>query len=112
MSHYTNIQWTKLPQFIKSIRISPKTEEDSSENPRLAGILLPNKVHLVSLAVVDFQFGEGCGRFLDELAAAETTSVRKQFLLEVFRDPLFDYDIVSIALFTLAHDSSRFGQAQ
>lgn len=50
----------KLPQFLKSIRISPKTVEDLGENPRLAGIFLPDKIHLISLAVVDFQFGEGC----------------------------------------------------
>lgn len=50
----------KLPQFIKSIRTSPKTAEESSKDPRLAGILLPDEIHLISLAVVDFEFCKGC----------------------------------------------------
>lgn len=48
----------KTPSIHQSICQSQKAEE-SSKDPRLAGTLLPDQIHFISLAVVDFEFGEG-----------------------------------------------------
>jgi hypothetical protein len=71
----------------------------SSEDPGpSSGTLLADQIHLVLLAVVDLEFGQRGGGLGDQLALAEASGVREQFLLELLGDPLFYDDVVAVAL--------------
>lgn len=63
-----------------------------------ARTLLPHKIHLLLVSVVDLEFGQRAGVLSDQPAFAQPTGVCEQLFLEVFGDPLLDDNVVGVDL--------------
>lgn len=73
--------------------------QQSCENPRTtARALLPHKIHLVLMPVVDFQLRQRAGILRDQSTVAQTSGVCEELILEVLGDILLDNDVVRVNL--------------
>lgn len=84
---------------IKKCKLQIYIPQQSCEDPRTtARALLPHKVHLVLMPVVDLQLRQRAGILRDQSTVAQTSGVRKKLILEVLGDPLLDDDVVGVDL--------------
>lgn len=60
--------------------------------------LLPHKIHLVLIPVIHLELGQIVRVLRDQSSIANTSGVCEELFLEVFGDPLFDYDVVAVEL--------------